>query len=507
MDASVSHEPPEDLLLPVTTPPADVDAAPGNWRNWSAGERESFFAAIARHRRAAWRVTLASRAANTLTALIVAVLMAPLFYAALALVLDLINIVVPTPNIVESIMAAIGPAMDAPEKVALSRWLTLGAVAAVPGMLWMAGVTSVLARTLRLAGMFGQGELAARAPNAAVLAEQRLANVVSEMAIAAGIPEPRVLIADQPTCNAAAFGGDERHASVMVTSALLAQLNREQMQGVAAHLIASIADGDMTIGLRVATTQCVFGLVTRFSAAFTSPVAVRHLLINLCVALVRPNGATARALMAELTNPLENAAEVKKPGQHAARGARRNESDWRMLFWIPFAGPVLITGFVCAIVSMILLDPLVSFAWRQRKYMADAVAVRLTRDPDTLATALNQMSRSGGGAVFGAWAAHLSVVRPSLRGDAGAMHTSVVPSFPSISRRLQALGRMGSHVSAPPRRIPIPFLLAIAPLAALVVALEAFALCMLVVLSIGLSMLFLGIPFGIVHMLLRWLGH
>jgi hypothetical protein len=59
-----------------------------NWTEWTAAERESFFDAIARHRRAAWRVTFASRVINLVVALVVAVLMSPLFYGALALLLD-----------------------------------------------------------------------------------------------------------------------------------------------------------------------------------------------------------------------------------------------------------------------------------------------------------------------------------------------------------------------------------------------------------------------------------
>ena len=65
------------------------------WTAWSPAERESFFDAIARHRRAAWRVTFVSRAVNVVVALVVAVLMSPLFYAALALALDVLNLVVP----------------------------------------------------------------------------------------------------------------------------------------------------------------------------------------------------------------------------------------------------------------------------------------------------------------------------------------------------------------------------------------------------------------------------
>src|SRR5262249_17910397 len=57
------------------------------WTAWSPSERESFFAAIARHRRAAWRVTFVSRAVNVVVALVVAVLMSLLFYGFLALAL------------------------------------------------------------------------------------------------------------------------------------------------------------------------------------------------------------------------------------------------------------------------------------------------------------------------------------------------------------------------------------------------------------------------------------
>jgi Zn-dependent protease with chaperone function len=493
-------------LADVSPAPAadEVDRA-AHWRGWSAVERESFFAAIARHRRVAWRVTLASRLANLLTILIVAILMAPLFYAVLALLLDVINILVPATNLVTKIGDVIGPAVDAPETLTIREWLEIAAIAALPGLLWMTGVAWGLARALPLTSQFAHGELAARAPSLSVLPEQRFADVVGEMAIAAGITAPQVRIAERAACNAAAFGSDERHATVLVTTGLLALLDREQMQGIAAHLVASIADGDMTIGLRVATTQCLFGLVTRFSAAFTDSAATRRMSGNLCVAMFRPNGAVARALLDELTNPLEAAAPADKQARAHRKPKRRNE--WRMLLWIPFAGPVLITGFVCAIVSMVLLEPLVSLAWRQRKYMADAIAVRLTRAPDTLASALAIMSRAGGGGLLGAWAAHLSVTRPAGRGDAGAMRASLVPSFPSITRRLRALEKMGAHVNYVPGRRPVKALLIVAPLAAIAAGLMAFALVMMVILSAGLSTLLLGLPFGILHMLLRALGH
>src|SRR5689334_4213245 len=86
---------------------------------WTAAERESFFDAISRHRRAAWRVTAVSVFASACVAFVVAVLLSPLFYSILALACDIANLVVPTTNLVEVIGGRIGPIFDAPEQVAV----------------------------------------------------------------------------------------------------------------------------------------------------------------------------------------------------------------------------------------------------------------------------------------------------------------------------------------------------------------------------------------------------
>jgi Zn-dependent protease with chaperone function len=467
-------------------------------RPWAGGERESFFNAIARHRRAAWRVTLASALANAAVAVVIAVLMSPLFYALLALILDVANLAVATPNLVSIIGSVIGPWFDAPERVPLGDWLLAGALAAIPGLLWMAGVHVVLARALRLSSLFGDKELAARQPDATALAEQRFANVVSEMALAASIPEPRVLISGHPTANAMVFGRDEQHATILVSRGLLSALNREQMQGVAANLIGSIANGDMSIGARVATTLVTLGLVSRFSVAFSDARAGARLLGGLSLAVFRPNAAVARDLLQQLADPFANTSSTETPD--------RKENDWRTLLWIPLAGPLFITGIFGGLISLFLLHPLVALAWRQRKYMADATAVRLTRDPDALAGALENMSRLPSGALLQSWAAHLSVVRPA-HANAGLLPGSVVPPFPSLTRRLRALATMGAHVTPQRSTLPTRFVLIVVPLGALATALAAFAMYLMFFLSVALSMLFLGLPFSLVHLLLRWLGH
>src|SRR5581483_8623227 len=126
----------------------------------------------------------------------------------------------------------------------------------------------MLNRALMLSGTFTADDGLGRAPTVKALPEQRFGNVVQEMALAANLPAPRVRIVDVPQLNAAVFGNDEEHATVLVSQGLLAQLNREQLQGIAAHLVGSIADVDMVIGMRAATTLSLFGFVARFAGIF-----------------------------------------------------------------------------------------------------------------------------------------------------------------------------------------------------------------------------------------------
>jgi hypothetical protein len=138
--------------------------------------------------------------------------------------------------------------------------------------------------------------------------------------------------------------------------------------------------------------------------------------------------------------------------------------------------------------------------------MADATAVRLTRDPDTLAGALEQMSNHRG-APLAPWAAHMSVTDHQGR-QRGVFGGSAVPMFPSIDRRLRALGAMGAHITrAAGPKIPLKIWLIAAPLVAILIVCVGIMLPLLVWLSLALTGLFGGIPFGIVHMMLRALGH
>lgn len=465
---------------------------------WTPSERESFFEAIARHRRAAWRVHAVSLVASAAVALVVALLLSPLFYVAIALLCDLANLVVPTVNLAGIVFAKISPMLDAPDRVTAPQWFEFGALAALPGLCVMAAALLVTRRAVLQSGMLDGAQFDAVAPDALKLDEQRFRNVVAEMAIAAELPEPRVLVAEWDSKNGAVFGANDGSAVIVVSRRLIQSLDRAQLQAIAAHLVGSIANGDMAIGVRVATTLGLFGLIARLGGAFTQRASMARLLRMLARATFRPTPAAARVFVDEIAQPFRD----DEPAPVA--GGATPHKDWRAIAWMPFSGTIFATGFFGGIISQFALEPLVSLAWRRRKYLADATAVRLTRAPDALAEALVGIGE--GGSPLGAWGAHLCVVRPAVRG-AGLFGNSMVPAFPALDRRLRALTALGAASSPAPARMPPAMLAIVVPLSLVVGALLAAALGLLVWLSVALSMMFLGLPFGALHVLLRWIGH
>jgi len=482
--------------------------------DWAPQERESFFLAIHRHRRTAWRVRAVSTLANSIVAFVVAVLMAPLFYAVICLGFDLVNLVVPAPNLVAAIGTVYKTATQHPGHVEWFWPIVFLLGAAAPGLLWMALVIRMLSRVLDAAAAAADAQMQVRPANREVLAEQRFVNVIEEMTIAAGLPAPNVLVTQREMLNAAVFGASERSATILVAESLLATLNRQEMQGVAADLVAAIADGDLTIGHRIAVTVSLFGVMARFSSVLSDDDGF-HKLWRLLVVLALPNAASAQPFVQEISDPFaQDRPRKSRAGRSTVardtvaatavdQASPKKESNWRVWLWLPFAGPVVMSGFFAGFVSLFVLRPLVGLTWRKRKYMADAVAVRLTRDPDALASALERM---GPGDSFAPWMAHLSVVSGRGRGD--MLGGSVVPMFPSVERRLRALRKMGASVMPPPRR-PLDWRVFAfgVPLLTLLVVLVVILIGLLSYVSIPLSALFTGVPFALLHLLLRALGH
>jgi Zn-dependent protease with chaperone function len=453
-------------------------------------EREDFFNAVARHRRTAWRITAVCGLAYAVLALVMSVLLAPLLYCVAGLVLDILNLLVPMPDLLAYAGKLLSPVVDDPSVLPAAYLIKFILLASVPGLLLMAMIAWMVARAIRQSALFGTARQVGRPPDPRVLAELQFANTLEEMAVAALIPPPRVVVIAGGV-NAAASGMDSRQTTVMVGQALLALLNRAQMQGVAAHLIAAIADNDMKIGMRTASVLGVFALIARLSIKIMDKdaFAANHRLIR---ALLIPTAASRAFILTQLTDPFSDAS-------HEPRQQNTNKLSVREWLMMPLVGPVWFSGFLGGLVSTMILSPGIAWAWQQRKYMADATAVRLTREPDGLSSALLALNSANTSLLSGAWASHLCVV-------ASQGSRMVVPIFPSVERRISALVRMGASqqaLPAPPPASPLWAKLLIGVLLVVLAGLMAMLIPLLVLVSTMMTGMFTILPTAFLHALLR----
>src|SRR5438874_8113872 len=82
---------------------------------------------------------------------------------------------------------------------------------------------------------------------------QVLRDVVAEMAIAAGLPQPAVYVIDDPSPNAFATGVSPKKAAITATSGLLQIMNRQELEGVISHEMSHIKNYDVRLILIVTT--------------------------------------------------------------------------------------------------------------------------------------------------------------------------------------------------------------------------------------------------------------
>ncbi|MEO6264515.1 MAG: M48 family metallopeptidase [Luteimonas sp.] len=81
---------------------------------------------------------------------------------------------------------------------------------------------------------------------------RRLRNVIEEIAIASGVPVPKIYVLEhEAAINAFAAGYSPSDAVVAVTRGALDRLNRDELQGVIAHEFSHILNGDMRLNIRL----------------------------------------------------------------------------------------------------------------------------------------------------------------------------------------------------------------------------------------------------------------
>jgi heat shock protein HtpX len=143
---------------------------------------------------------------------------------------------------------------------------------AIGFIFWNGGVAGVviavvLATVLSLGSYFAGDRLvlaSTRAREVSAQEEPRLHNIVEGLAIAAGIPKPRVYVVPEQAPNAFATGRNPEHSSVAVTQGLLDIMNRVELEGVIGHELSHVLDRDILIGTVVATVVGAAVLMSEF---------------------------------------------------------------------------------------------------------------------------------------------------------------------------------------------------------------------------------------------------
>ncbi len=257
----------------------------------------------------------------------------------------------------------------------------------------VAVIAAVVAFFLTLASYYGGSSAVLAISNAREIRKSddpQLFNVVEEVAIAAGIPTPRIFLIDDTAPNAFATGRDPKHSVVAITTGLRDKLTRDELQGVMAHEISHIRNYDILFAMLMAVMVGV--------------------LVMLCDVFLRSLWFGA--------------------GRRRRSSSREGGGGADLI--------LLVVAIVLAIIAPILARLIHLAMSRQREYLADASAVELTRNPRGLAGALAKISADPEVLeVANRATAHMYIVHPIKKFEARA--SSIFSTHPPVEDRIRRL--------------------------------------------------------------------
>ena len=210
---------------------------------------------------------------------------------------------------------------------------------------------------------------------------------VENVALAAGLPTPRVYIIDDDSLNAFATGRTPRDASVALTRGIVKKLDKLELEGVIAHECAHIGNRDIRLDMLIIT------------------------------------GVGVTAFVADLIYRV------------AFYGGGNNDNEDNK------SGAVLMMVWLAFTVFNVIISPLLQLAIsRSREYAADATGARITRNPMGLADALRKISGKSESKKLGAVRslAIACIAEPSARGFMG----DVFSTHPATDKRIARLESM-----------------------------------------------------------------
>jgi heat shock protein HtpX len=281
--------------------------------------------------------------------------------------------------------------------------LLLGGVGYALGVLTNSGPTGlvialVVAVAMSVGSYFYGDRIVLASTRAKEVTKQdapRLLNLVEGLAIAGGIPMPRVWIVPESAPNAFATGRDPEHSHVAVTQGLLDTMNRVELEGVIGHEMAHVLDRDILVGTVVATL------------------------------------VGAAVLLAEFF--------MRMWWWGGFRGRRGNDSGGGAASALIFA-----VGFILLILAPIFGQLIRLAVSRNREFLADAQGAMLTRYPPGLIAALRKLQsaptamRSANNAT-----AHLWLNQPSrLEGERMGAMERLFSTHPPLEERIRRLEEM-----------------------------------------------------------------
>src|SRR5574344_1326602 len=166
----------------------------------------------------------------------------------------------------------------------------------------------------------------------------RLWNTVENLSITAGLPMPKVYIIDDAAPNAFASGRDPEHAIVAATTGLLDIMDKDELNAVMAHEMSHIKNYDIRVSMITFGLVCIVG--------FLSDIGVRMFYFS------------------------------------------DHDSEDRS----PVGGIIVLIVSIFAPLAASIAQMAVS---REREYLADISAVKLTRYPEGMINALKKLSEQG----------------------------------------------------------------------------------------------------------------
>jgi heat shock protein HtpX len=225
--------------------------------------------------------------------------------------------------------------------------------------------------------------------------EQVVLDVVREMALAARMPVPRGFIIDDPAPNAFATGRDPEHSVICVTSGLVEEMDREELQGVIGHEMAHVVDYDIRTMMMIAVLVGGIALLADFFIRWSWFGGF---------------------------------------GGGRRDGGNRDGGNAGAL--------IAIAVFILAVLAPIFSQLIAMAISRQREYLADASSVEFTRNPRALLRALERIAQTESPLKHASrGVAHLFMVNPlqGAREDDEGFWADLFSTHPPLSRRIARL--------------------------------------------------------------------